>query len=183
MRGSGWCGLAAAEAAAVGVLRRRSGAGVAGCCGCGWATARVGATASSLLLLAPDCARARAAGPALAPPAQVRDCGGASPRMLRSTLNAVPATPDLMNSSGMALALVVQPMALPDPEDDPVPVGAGAAAARTCVCGRRCAAQRQAAWLGVAVHCIARGPARAACKTHMPPQPTAPPASPSRTPS
>lgn len=52
----------------------------------------------------------------------VRDCGSASPRLLRSTLNAVPASPELLAASGMPLALLVQPLALPDPDDDPVPV-------------------------------------------------------------
>jgi protein transport protein SEC24 len=55
----------------------------------------------------------------------VRDCGGASPRLLRSTLNAVPHSPELLGSSGMPFSLVVQPMALPDPADDPVQVRAG----------------------------------------------------------
>ncbi|KAI8470003.1 MAG: Sec23/Sec24 trunk domain-containing protein [Monoraphidium minutum] len=52
----------------------------------------------------------------------VRDCGSASPRLLRATLNTVPFSPELLNSSGMPLAVVVQPMALPDPADDPVAV-------------------------------------------------------------
>jgi hypothetical protein len=52
----------------------------------------------------------------------VRDCGGASPRLLRSTLNAVPHSPELLGSSGMPMAVVVQPLALPDPADDPVAV-------------------------------------------------------------
>eukprot|EP00775_Hariotina_reticulata_P004086 gene4086-4333_t len=52
----------------------------------------------------------------------VRDRGSASPRLLRSTLNMVPATNELLNNSGMQFAVAVQPLALPDPEDDPVVV-------------------------------------------------------------
>lgn len=52
----------------------------------------------------------------------VRDTGNASPRLLRSTLNVVPVSTDMLNNSGMQFALSVQPLALPDPEDDPVAV-------------------------------------------------------------
>eukprot|EP00879_Flechtneria_rotunda_P003737 GHRR01003975.1.p1 GENE.GHRR01003975.1~~GHRR01003975.1.p1 ORF type:complete len:914 (+),score=321.96 GHRR01003975.1:246-2744(+) len=52
----------------------------------------------------------------------VRDRGNASPRLLRSSLNTVPATTDMLNNSGMQFALAVQPLALPDPDDDPVVV-------------------------------------------------------------
>jgi protein transport protein SEC24 len=52
----------------------------------------------------------------------VRDRGNASPRLLRSTLNVVPVSTDMLNNSGMQFALSVQPLALPDPEDDPVAV-------------------------------------------------------------
>lgn len=52
----------------------------------------------------------------------VRDTGNASPRLLRSTLNVVPVSTDMLNNSGMQFALSVQPLALPDPEDDPVVV-------------------------------------------------------------
>lgn len=52
----------------------------------------------------------------------VRDRGNASPRLLRSTLNAVPVSTDMLNNSGMQFALSVQPLAQPDPEDDPVVV-------------------------------------------------------------
>jgi hypothetical protein len=52
----------------------------------------------------------------------VRDTGNASPRLLRSTLNVVPVSPDMLNNSGMQFALSVQPLALPDPDDDPVVV-------------------------------------------------------------
>jgi protein transport protein SEC24 len=37
-------------------------------------------------------------------------------------VNAIPATPDLAREVGMPLALVVQPLALPDPADEPVPL-------------------------------------------------------------
>lgn len=49
--------------------------------------------------------------------------GNASPRMLRCTLNTVPATNDMLNNSGMQFALSLQPMALPDADDDQVQVG------------------------------------------------------------
>jgi hypothetical protein len=55
----------------------------------------------------------------------VRDRGNASPRLLRSTLNAVPVSTDMLNNSGMQFALSVQPLAQPDPEDDPVVVSGG----------------------------------------------------------
>lgn len=50
----------------------------------------------------------------------VRDRGSASPRLLRASLNTVPATNDMLGNSGMQFALAVQPLALPDPDDDPV---------------------------------------------------------------
>jgi protein transport protein SEC24 len=50
----------------------------------------------------------------------VRDRGNASPRLLRASLNTVPATNDMLSNSGMQFALAVQPLALPDPDDDPV---------------------------------------------------------------
>jgi protein transport protein SEC24 len=53
----------------------------------------------------------------------VRDRGSASPRLLRASLNTVPATNDMLGNSGMQLALALQPLALPDPDDDPVLVG------------------------------------------------------------
>jgi protein transport protein SEC24 len=44
---------------------------------------------------------------------------------MRSTLNAIPATSDLLSTSGMPLGCVVCPLALPDPQDDPVLVRVG----------------------------------------------------------
>lgn len=55
----------------------------------------------------------------------VRDRGNASPRFMRCSLNAVPATVDLLNQSGMSFGVMVQPLALPDPQDDPVMVRMG----------------------------------------------------------
>ncbi len=52
----------------------------------------------------------------------VRDRGSASPRLMRATLNAMPATADLLSNSTMQLGVVVQPLALPDPQDDPIGV-------------------------------------------------------------
>lgn len=52
----------------------------------------------------------------------VRDMGNASPRFLRSTLNAVPATNDMLNNSGMQFALSVQPLAQLAPEEEQVPI-------------------------------------------------------------
>ncbi|GIL50904.1 hypothetical protein Vafri_6870 [Volvox africanus] len=63
-----------------------------------------------------------AGGHALPPPASsrfvVRDRGSCSPRYLRSTLNHVPHSPELLTTCAMPLALVVSPLALPDPGDD-----------------------------------------------------------------
>lgn len=52
----------------------------------------------------------------------VKDMGNASPRLMRSTLNVVPLSADMLNNSGMQFALSVQPLALADPADDPVAV-------------------------------------------------------------
>ncbi|MEW5312483.1 MAG: hypothetical protein WDW38_004115 [Sanguina aurantia] len=52
----------------------------------------------------------------------VRDWGSCSPRYIRSTLNDVPFSNELLTSSGMTLALVVSPLALPEPGDDPIAV-------------------------------------------------------------
>lgn len=53
----------------------------------------------------------------------VRDRGSCSPRYMRATLNHVPVSNDLLNSTSMPLAVVVSPLALPDPGDEPVQVG------------------------------------------------------------
>jgi uncharacterized membrane protein YraQ (UPF0718 family) len=42
----------------------------------------------------------------------VRDMGNCSPRMMRCTLNTIPCSGDLLSTSGMPLALMVQPLAL-----------------------------------------------------------------------
>ncbi|XP_039056227.1 protein transport protein Sec24-like At4g32640 [Hibiscus syriacus] len=52
----------------------------------------------------------------------VRDTGNCSPRYVRCTLNQIPCTADLLTTSGMQLALLVQPMALPHPSEDPIQV-------------------------------------------------------------
>ncbi|KAK8580236.1 hypothetical protein V6N13_143355 [Hibiscus sabdariffa] len=52
----------------------------------------------------------------------VRDTGNCSPRYVRCTINQIPCTADLLTTSGMQLALLVQPMALPHPSDDPIQV-------------------------------------------------------------
>ncbi|GLC37974.1 hypothetical protein PLESTF_000604900 [Pleodorina starrii] len=67
-----------------------------------------------------------AGGHALPPPASsrfvVRDRGSCSPRYLRSTLNHVPHSPELLTNCAMPLAVVVSPLALPDPGDDPIQI-------------------------------------------------------------
>lgn len=52
----------------------------------------------------------------------VRDTGNCSPRNMRCTINQIPCTADLLTTSGMQLALLVQPLALPHPSDDPIQV-------------------------------------------------------------
>ncbi|KAI7725657.1 hypothetical protein M8C21_001682, partial [Ambrosia artemisiifolia] len=52
----------------------------------------------------------------------VRDTGNCSPRYMRSTINQIPCTSDLLNTSGMQLALLVQPLALPHPSEEPIQV-------------------------------------------------------------
>ncbi len=54
---------------------------------------------------------------------QVRDCGDASPRNVRLTLNYVPCSADMAKTSAMPLAVILQPLALPGPDDDELPVG------------------------------------------------------------
>lgn len=56
---------------------------------------------------------------------KVRDRGSCSPRYLRSTLNHVPHSTELLTNCAMPLALVVSPLALPDPGDEPIQVGKG----------------------------------------------------------
>ncbi|KAA8541400.1 hypothetical protein F0562_025363 [Nyssa sinensis] len=52
----------------------------------------------------------------------VRDTGNCSPRYLRCTINQIPCTVDLLTTSGMQLALLVQPLALPHPSEEPIEV-------------------------------------------------------------
>ncbi|KAK1353434.1 Transport protein Sec24-like [Heracleum sosnowskyi] len=52
----------------------------------------------------------------------VRDTGNCSPRYMRCTINQIPCTNDLLGTSGMQLALLVQPLALPHPSEDPIQV-------------------------------------------------------------
>ncbi|KAJ0745650.1 putative Zinc finger, Sec23/Sec24-type, sec23/Sec24, trunk domain, sec23/Sec24, helical [Helianthus annuus] len=52
----------------------------------------------------------------------VRDTGNCSPRYMRSTINQIPCTSDLLNTSGMQLALLVQPLALPHPSEEPIQI-------------------------------------------------------------
>ncbi|KVH93970.1 Gelsolin domain-containing protein [Cynara cardunculus var. scolymus] len=51
-----------------------------------------------------------------------RDTGNCSPRYMRSTINQIPCTSDLLNTSGMQLALLVQPLALPHPSEEPIQI-------------------------------------------------------------
>ncbi|MED6107551.1 hypothetical protein PIB30_015082 [Stylosanthes scabra] len=52
----------------------------------------------------------------------VRDTGNCSPRYMRCTINQIPFTSDLLGTSGMQLALLVQPLALPHPSEEPIQV-------------------------------------------------------------
>ncbi|RVW99550.1 Protein transport protein Sec24-like [Vitis vinifera] len=52
----------------------------------------------------------------------VRDTGNCSPRYMRCTINQIPCTADLLTTSGMQLALLVQPLALPHPSEEPIQV-------------------------------------------------------------
>ncbi|KAK4765115.1 hypothetical protein SAY86_026205 [Trapa natans] len=52
----------------------------------------------------------------------VRDAGNCSPRYMRCTINQIPCTADLLATSGMQLALLVQPLALPHPSEEPIQV-------------------------------------------------------------
>ncbi|XP_038725298.1 protein transport protein Sec24-like At4g32640 [Tripterygium wilfordii] len=52
----------------------------------------------------------------------VRDTGNCSPRHMRSTISQIPCTVDLLSTSGMQLALLVQPLALPHPSEEPIQV-------------------------------------------------------------
>ncbi|XP_054781200.1 protein transport protein SEC24 C-like isoform X1 [Prosopis cineraria] len=52
----------------------------------------------------------------------VRDTGNCSPRYMRCTINQIPFTADLLATSGMQLALLVQPLALPHSSEEPIQV-------------------------------------------------------------
>ncbi|XP_050275700.1 protein transport protein Sec24-like At4g32640 isoform X3 [Quercus robur] len=52
----------------------------------------------------------------------VRDTGNCSPRYMRCTINQIPCTDDLLTTSGMQLALMVQPLAIPHPSEETVQV-------------------------------------------------------------
>ncbi|KAL0005072.1 hypothetical protein SO802_012633 [Lithocarpus litseifolius] len=52
----------------------------------------------------------------------VRDTGNCSPRYMRCTINQIPCTDDLLTTSGMQLALMVQPLAIPYPSEETVQV-------------------------------------------------------------
>ncbi|KAI3856673.1 hypothetical protein MKX03_026798 [Papaver bracteatum] len=52
----------------------------------------------------------------------VKDTGNCSPRYMRCTINQIPCTGDLLSTSSMHLALMVQPLALPHPSEEPIQV-------------------------------------------------------------
>ncbi|CDY62391.1 BnaC03g74920D [Brassica napus] len=58
------------------------------------------------------------------PPATVdyiaRDTGNCSPRNMRCTIHQIPCTVDLLSTSGMQLALIIQPLALSHPSEEPI---------------------------------------------------------------
>ncbi|CAK7346969.1 unnamed protein product [Dovyalis caffra] len=51
-----------------------------------------------------------------------RDTGNCNPRYMRCTINQIPCTADLLNTSAMQLALSVQPLVLPHPAEEPIQV-------------------------------------------------------------
>ncbi|KAL2492176.1 Protein transport protein Sec24-like [Abeliophyllum distichum] len=52
----------------------------------------------------------------------VKDTGNCSPRHMRCTINQIPCTVDVLSTSSMQLALLVQPLALPHPSEEPIQV-------------------------------------------------------------
>ncbi|RDX93911.1 Protein transport protein Sec24-like, partial [Mucuna pruriens] len=52
----------------------------------------------------------------------VRDTGNCSPRYMKCTINQIPFTADLLTTSGMQLAMIVQPLSLPHPSEEPIQV-------------------------------------------------------------
>ena len=55
-------------------------------------------------------------------PIVVRDKGSAGPRFLRSSLNMIPQSADLLKGAALPLVAIISPLALQDPGDDPVQV-------------------------------------------------------------
>ncbi|CAN7022267.1 unnamed protein product [Brassica rapa subsp. trilocularis] len=51
-----------------------------------------------------------------------RDTGNCSPRYMRCTIHQIPCTVDLLSTSGMQLALIIQPLALSHPSEEPIQV-------------------------------------------------------------
>ncbi len=64
--------------------------------------------------------------PAADAPIVIRDRGSCGPRFLRSTLNMVPQTGDLLKGASLPFVAIINPLALQDPGDDPVEVRARA---------------------------------------------------------
>lgn len=60
--------------------------------------------------------------PAADAPIVIRDRGSCGPRFLRSTLNMLPQTGDLVKGAALPLVAIINPLALQDPGDDPVEV-------------------------------------------------------------
>ncbi|PSC68317.1 transport Sec24-like protein [Micractinium conductrix] len=58
--------------------------------------------------------------PAADAPIVVRDRGSCGPRFMRSTLNMLPQSNDLLKSSALPLVTIISPLALQDTGDDPV---------------------------------------------------------------
>lgn len=52
----------------------------------------------------------------------VRDMGDCSPRFMRCSLNNLPTTADMVKTAALPLAVVLQPLAVPQPGDDGVPI-------------------------------------------------------------
>ncbi|XP_020247316.1 protein transport protein Sec24-like At4g32640 [Asparagus officinalis] len=52
----------------------------------------------------------------------VRDTGNCSPRLMRCTMSQIPCTGDLLSTSCMPLALMIQPLALPHPNEEPIQI-------------------------------------------------------------
>jgi hypothetical protein len=61
--------------------------------------------------------------PACDAPIVVRDRGSCGPRFIRSTLNMVPQSSDILRGASLPLVAIICPLALQDPVDDAVEVG------------------------------------------------------------